>query len=214
LKQRRSAAEIGGARNVLTCDLMIRRAVRLGLALRVLNPARGSITSAWFRHRRRYPAGRRLRPRRRSVFPVRAETGDEHLDLTVIDGADADATFESRIIFGIGLVIGHIEIIVLVDEDCARPAELFPFFEKTSILIENLHTIVTAIADEDSSFGIHAMACGTSNSPGAAPFLPHALMNFPSFENFTARALDSPPCPSATIVTRERQGFGKFLATQ
>jgi hypothetical protein len=34
-----AAAEIGGAEIVLTCDdVLIRRAVRLGLALRVLNP--------------------------------------------------------------------------------------------------------------------------------------------------------------------------------
>src|SRR5262249_52417817 len=45
------------------------------------------------------------------------------------------------------------------------------------------------------------IACGVSNSPGAEPFLPHALMNFPSFENFTMRALESPPCPSATKIS-------------
>ena len=34
-----AAAEIGGAEIVLTCDdVLIRRAARLGLALRVLNP--------------------------------------------------------------------------------------------------------------------------------------------------------------------------------
>src|SRR5215510_6831147 len=46
-----------------------------------------------------------------------------------------------------------------------------------------------------------AIACGVSNSLGPEPFLPHALMNFPSFENFTMRALESPPCPSATKMS-------------
>src|SRR6266704_503910 len=46
-----------------------------------------------------------------------------------------------------------------------------------------------------------AMACGVSNSPGVVPFLPQVLMNFPSFENFTMRALESPPCPSATKMS-------------
>ena len=35
-----------------------------------------------------------------------------------------------------------------------------------------------------------------SNSPGAVPCLPQVLMNFPSLENFTMRALVSPPWPS------------------
>src|SRR5437899_2290316 len=46
-----------------------------------------------------------------------------------------------------------------------------------------------------------ARACGVSNSPRSAPFLPQVLMNFPSFENFTMRALESPPCPSATKMS-------------
>jgi len=38
-------------------------------------------------------------------------------------------------------------------------------------------------------------------SPGPVPFFPHALMNVPSFENFTMRAFESPPCPSATNMS-------------
>ena len=39
------------------------------------------------------------------------------------------------------------------------------------------------------------------SSPGADPFFPHVMMNLPSFENFTMRALLSPPCPSATKIS-------------
>src|SRR6266568_8975541 len=46
-----------------------------------------------------------------------------------------------------------------------------------------------------------ARAWGVSNSLAAVPFLPQVLMNFPSFENFTMRALESPPCPSATKMS-------------
>src|SRR5262245_24746326 len=46
-----------------------------------------------------------------------------------------------------------------------------------------------------------AMAWSSANSPGADPFLPHALINLPSFENLTIRALESPPCPSAKKIS-------------
>src|SRR5437867_1958325 len=46
-----------------------------------------------------------------------------------------------------------------------------------------------------------AIAWSSANSPLAVPFLPQALMNFPSFENLTMRALESPPCPSATKIS-------------
>src|SRR5258707_13339453 len=47
-----------------------------------------------------------------------------------------------------------------------------------------------------------ARACGTSNSPCPLPALPQALMNFPSFENFTMRAFVFSPCPSATKMSQ------------
>src|SRR5215510_4710288 len=46
-----------------------------------------------------------------------------------------------------------------------------------------------------------AIAWSSVNSPGAEPFFPHALINLPSFENLTIRALESPPCPSATKIS-------------
>ncbi len=45
------------------------------------------------------------------------------------------------------------------------------------------------------------MACGVSNSPGAVPFFPHAVMSLPALENLTTRALESPPWPSATKMS-------------
>ncbi len=46
-----------------------------------------------------------------------------------------------------------------------------------------------------------ASRCGTSNSPGPVPFLPHSLMYLPSLVNFTIRLFESPPCPSATKIS-------------
>src|SRR6267142_5802674 len=46
------------------------------------------------------------------------------------------------------------------------------------------------------------IAWSPSNSPGPFPYLPQALMNFPSFENLTTRSLLSgPPWPSATKMS-------------
>src|ERR1700730_1427314 len=47
----------------------------------------------------------------------------------------------------------------------------------------------------------NASEWGVENSPGADPFFPQVLMNFPSFENFTIRAFESPPCPSPTKIS-------------
>ena len=100
----------------------------------------------------------------------------------------------------------------------------FPLFQKFSVLIENLYAIVVAIGDEEPSLGIDGDGVGSVEprrtkgtasvgvgkvlptqaaleSPGPVPFFPHALMNVPSFENFTMRAFESPPCPSATNMS-------------
>src|SRR5580692_6891823 len=54
-------------------------------------------------------------------------------------------------------------------------------------------------------FESNASACGALNSPGADPNLPHSLMYFPSFENFTTRELIGDPggelWPSATKIS-------------
>src|SRR5205823_1108333 len=47
----------------------------------------------------------------------------------------------------------------------------------------------------------NAKPCGVSNSPGAIPFFPQLLMNFPSVQDFPMRAFESPPCPSATKIS-------------
>ena len=49
-------------------------------------------------------------------------------------------------------------------------------------------------------FESNASACGWSNSPGPAPFLPITLISLPSFENFRIREF-APPCPSETKMS-------------
>src|SRR5260370_902397 len=60
----------------------------------------------------------------RSELRVRRNEGR---DLAVLGAADADALLEARIGLLVGLRIRHVEHVVLVDEDRARPSELLPF---------------------------------------------------------------------------------------
>src|SRR5260370_685195 len=55
----------------------------------------------------------------------------------------------ARRVFGFG--IGHVESIILIDPDAARPAELFPRSEKFAVLIENVDAAVAAGGDEEAS---------------------------------------------------------------
>ena len=42
----------------------------------------------------------------------------------------------------------------MIDKRSAWPAELFPLFEKIPVLIEDLHAIITAVADEHAASGV------------------------------------------------------------
>jgi hypothetical protein len=79
------------------------------------------------------------------------------------------------------LRIGHIDHVVLVDGDVARPAELLPFGDEFSIRLENLHAVVGAVGDVDPSCGIERDIATVSIvvTPTATP-LPAALPLFAS----------------------------------
>jgi hypothetical protein len=59
---------------------------------------------------------------------LRSDSRNECLHRTVFGAADPNAPFEARIALRIRLGIGHINCVVPVYEDPARPAELLPFF--------------------------------------------------------------------------------------
>src|SRR5262249_20429940 len=73
---------------------------------------------------------------------VRPFLGDEGRHLAVFDAADPDALPERHIEFLARLRIGRVENVVAVDVEAARPAELPPFGEKFSILVEDLNAVV------------------------------------------------------------------------
>src|SRR5215471_15364682 len=53
--------------------------------------------------------------------------GNEGRDLAVLDAADPDALHEARVVLFGRLRVGDINVVVLVDIDAARSAELLPF---------------------------------------------------------------------------------------
>src|SRR6266849_5646994 len=122
---------------------------------------------------------------------------NEGHDLAVLDAADPDARLVRRIEF-VGRIIGHVENVVLVDEQAARPAELLPLQEIFSVLVECLNAVIGTVRDEQPAGGIHRQAMRRVELAGPGALLAHSLMYLPSLVNFTMRLLVSPPCPSAT----------------
>ena len=53
------------------------------------------------------------------------------------------------------LRVGDVDVVVRVDEDPARTAELIPRVEQLAVLIEDLDPVVAAIADEQAALRIH-----------------------------------------------------------
>src|SRR5687768_8639714 len=116
----------------------------------------------------RMPAGFAENVRRVDVAPLIDPDGDcaarialwvrrvrnEIPDDAVVDAADSDTSSVRCVHPLTGLRVGHIEHVVL-DGHNFRPAELTPLVQKRSILVEDLHTAVAAIGNEDPAFRVH-----------------------------------------------------------
>src|SRR5207247_5019820 len=68
--------------------------------------------------------------------------------------------------------VGHIHRVVFGDEDAARAAELAPFVEIFPVLIENLNTVVLAIAHEQAPARVHGDGVRLADLTAARSFLP------------------------------------------
>ena len=51
--------------------------------------------------------------------------------------------------------IGHINHVILVDIDAARPAELRPLVDEIAVLIENLDAVVLPVTDQQPASLVH-----------------------------------------------------------
>ncbi len=122
--------------------------------------------------------------------------------LAVSDPADANAALPAVVVarhrFGFG--VGHIDHVVLVDVDAARPAELRPLFDERAVLIEDLDPVVVAVADEQPALRIQRERVRLIELARAGSGLPHSLMNLPVLSNFRIRLLPA-PWPSATKMS-------------
>src|SRR5712691_5757772 len=78
---------------------------------------------------------------------------NEVFDAAVLRAADSDAALPAVVIARdrFRFRVRGVEVVVLVDVDAARPAELLPLIEEREVLIEDLDAIVVAIADEQPS---------------------------------------------------------------
>src|SRR5258706_9981567 len=84
------------------------------------------------------------------LLRVGLDERNHRCDFAIFGAPDPNASCEPRILFGVRLGIGHVHVVVPVDVDAARPAELFPLIEEASILIEDLNAAVAAVGHEDS----------------------------------------------------------------
>src|ERR1700674_1251587 len=80
---------------------------------------------------------------------------NESRDPAVLGAADADAGLEARIVVLVRLIVRHVDHVVFVDGDVARPAELLPFSDEFSVRIKNLEAAVAAIGHENPALEIH-----------------------------------------------------------
>src|SRR5207247_2794794 len=82
----------------------------------------------------------------------RFRIGDVPGDLAVLDAAPADAALPAVVILRDRFRFGVRDVQnVVLDEDPARPAELTELLDELAVLIEDLHPVVVAIADEQPS---------------------------------------------------------------
>src|ERR1700737_2479411 len=74
--------------------------------------------------------------------------------------------------------IGHVNDVVFINENSARPAELLPLRYKIAILVEDLNPIVIAIPDEKAPLRIESQAVRQVKLSGACSFFPPRLNEF------------------------------------
>src|SRR5579872_824533 len=108
--------------------------------------------------------------------------GNESGNLAVFRAADAHAALAAGIVSVTWLVrrfgVRHVHGVVLVDEDSAGTAKLFPFGEVFAVLREDLNTIVGAISDKQAALGIEGQGVRRTKLAGRRSQLSPGLDEF------------------------------------
>src|SRR4051812_43101834 len=82
--------------------------------------------------------------------------GDEKFHRSITRAADANAALPralATVAHRPRLRVGDVDVVLRVDVDAARTAELIPGVEELAILVEDLDAIVAAVADEEATAG-------------------------------------------------------------
>src|SRR5207244_1809884 len=78
----------------------------------------------------------------RGLVRIGTRVGNERGDLAVSRAADIDAALVAGILRRVGLRIGHVQRVVLVDVNAARAAKLLPLIDELPVLVEDLDAAV------------------------------------------------------------------------
>src|SRR5256885_5459259 len=84
----------------------------------------------------------------------RLDVLDEIFDRAVFRAADPDPLLPARVVRAPRFRIGDIDAVVARDVDPAGPAELLPLIDEAPVLIEDLDSVVRAVADKHPSLRI------------------------------------------------------------
>src|ERR1700674_4275135 len=113
--------------------------------------------------------GDAFRQARTAGVRIRTRIGNEILDRTIAGAPNSNASLGAQVIgitglwqcilSGVGPAIprfrvGDIDYVVLVDVHAARPAKLEPLGDELAVLVEDLDSVVLAVADEQPAAGI------------------------------------------------------------
>src|SRR5262245_5047884 len=129
--------------------------------------------------------GRDAFGRARSGFVgILFRVGNESDGLAVSGAPDTDAALPARVSPRIRLRVSHINNVVFINENPARTAELSPFFEEFSVLVENLDAIIIPIADEEPAFRIQSDGVRRVELAWARSFLTPRLDELPVLREF------------------------------
>src|SRR5262249_31116042 len=132
--------------------------------------------------------------------------GDECRHDTITDSTDPNASLPAIMIlcnrFRFG--IGHVNDVVLVNEDAARPAKLEPLVDVVALLVENLDTVIAAIGEKESRARIHREGMGNLHRARPGAFLPEVLKNLALFGNLEEGRMGVP----AMSMGKEVAPFG------
>src|SRR5262249_48140593 len=105
--------------------------------------------------------------RRHDFRPIH---GNEPRDVAISGAANPDALLDAGIVLLVRLRVRHVNEVFLVNIDATGSAKLLPLRNKSSILVENLNTVVGPISNEQPPIGVHCKPMGYVELAGGRPF--------------------------------------------